>query len=461
MFSWEYHLFQMDFGNCNRRSVFRSTLQSHRGDYRSDLVRSCKDSLDYVQRLGLLYSLPVHSGCVNTVHWNRSGEYLISGSDDQFISITNPHNQKILFKYKSGHRANIFSARFMPQSNDQAIVSCSGDGIVLHTELLAPYVRKNKGKFSNCPSRGVDDANMSNTYERITEKEANIGCFNCHKTGTTYEVLTVPSESKSFMSCGEDGTVRWFDLRQISSCHKTCCKDNILIFSPSAVNAIDLAPINNHYLAVGSSDAVVRVYDRRYLSVIDFRDNSVPTTERHTRPLKTYPIPLTTKKQYRITCVRYSPEESELLVSYSSEYLYLFNTKHNGIEINDQHQESSEEEQQKDCSNNNAMTSDFIPEIVTRRLRLRGDWSDTGPDARPENESTSGRVESGQFRPQLQANIMSRMTEVISRMLNDPRTRLGLSSHIQDNQNRAAQSQTSRRYHAYEGTGFEGTQQHL
>lgn len=63
-----------------------------------------------------------------------------------------------------------------------------------------------------------------------------------------------------------------------------------------------------------------------------------------------------------------------------------------------------------------------------RRLRLRGDWSDTGPEARPEREMAQ-RVTVGQARPQLQATIMHRMTEVISRMLADPRTRIGLSSH--------------------------------
>lgn len=63
-----------------------------------------------------------------------------------------------------------------------------------------------------------------------------------------------------------------------------------------------------------------------------------------------------------------------------------------------------------------------------RRLRLRGDWSDTGPDARPERE-TSRLNTLGQARPQLQATIMHRMTEVLSRMLADPRTRIGLNSH--------------------------------
>lgn len=63
-----------------------------------------------------------------------------------------------------------------------------------------------------------------------------------------------------------------------------------------------------------------------------------------------------------------------------------------------------------------------------RRLRLRGDWSDTGPEARPEREAA--RLNTlGQARPQLQATIMHRMTEVLSRMLADPRTRIGLNSH--------------------------------
>lgn len=34
---------------------------------------------------------------------------------------------------RSGHRANIFSAKFMPHTNDQEIISCSGDGIIYYT----------------------------------------------------------------------------------------------------------------------------------------------------------------------------------------------------------------------------------------------------------------------------------------------------------------------------------------
>ena len=36
--------------------------------------------------------------------------------------------------------------------------------------------------------------------------------FTCHPSHT-YELLTVAGDPNSFLSCGEDGTVRWFDLR--------------------------------------------------------------------------------------------------------------------------------------------------------------------------------------------------------------------------------------------------------
>lgn len=154
------------------------------------LFRKNLDSLSYVQSLDLYKRLKVHKGCVNTVSWNDKGQYLLSGSDDQTIVVTNPFNGKILVQYNTAHRANIFSAKFLPLSNDRGIVSCSGDGIVLYTELTTAasvkYSQKSSG--SNSPHRHGSDAN-----------DANLNYFNCHSSGTTYEVLTVPTEPNSFM----------------------------------------------------------------------------------------------------------------------------------------------------------------------------------------------------------------------------------------------------------------------
>ena len=46
----------------------------------------------------------------------------------------------------------------------------------------------------------------------------------CHN-GTTYELLTVNGDPNTFLSCGEDGTVRWFDLRIRDKCNKGECKE--------------------------------------------------------------------------------------------------------------------------------------------------------------------------------------------------------------------------------------------
>ena len=40
-----------------------------------------------------------------------------------------------------------------------------------------------------------------------------------------FQLVVVPNEARTFLTCGEDGTVRWFDLRIKTSCNKERCKD--------------------------------------------------------------------------------------------------------------------------------------------------------------------------------------------------------------------------------------------
>lgn len=153
-----------------------------------------------VQRLDLEKQLNVHKGCVNTICWNDTGTLILSGSDDQKLLITDPFTGKILVKYITIHRSNIFSAKFLPNSNDRGIVSCSGDGAVLYTNLDEVQLRL----------ESPESMTMIGGRQRMGDGSDtnNLNYFTCHNTGTTYEVLTVPTEGNSFMSCGEDGTVR-------------------------------------------------------------------------------------------------------------------------------------------------------------------------------------------------------------------------------------------------------------
>ncbi|XP_029314984.1 DDB1- and CUL4-associated factor 6 isoform X4 [Cottoperca gobio] len=315
---------------------------------------------EFVQRLKLEGTLNVHDGCVNTISWNDTGEYLLSGSDDTFLVISNPYNKKVKKSIRSGHRANIFSAKFMPHTNDQEIISCSGDGIIYYTN---------------------------------TEKspEHNRQCqFTCHY-GTAYEIMTVPNDPYTFLSCGEDGTVRWFDLRTKTSCTKEDCKDDILINCRRAATSISISPLVPYYLAVGCSDSSVRIYDRRMLGTRATGNYM----GRGTTGMCVRFVPAhLSNKSCRVTSLCYSEDGQEVLVSYSSDYIYLFDPKDDQArELKGPSQERREE----------------LRQPPVKRLRLRGDWSDTGPRARPESE----RERDGEQSPNV--SLMQRMSDMLSR----------------------------------------------
>lgn len=316
----------------------------------------------FTQRLKLDKELDVHKGCVNSIVWNETGDKILSGSDDQKLVITNPFTSKVLVKYTTVHRSNIFSAKFLPQS-DNRIVSCSGNGSVLYTDLESvPLVK----------SESESEILTGGSY-RASNEQANY--FNCH-TGTAYEVITIPCEPNSFLSCGEDGTVRFFDLRILSKCHRQQCRENILVYSPTSVSALSISPISHNYLAVGCSD-FIRIFDRRFMKLVEFpltesSSHSPSATlnsfgaEYYSKAVKLFKIPSEEKRSYRVTSLVYSPNEHELLVSFSSEYLYLFDMRYSGV-MEDGTEANKKGRRRKRES----------PKVL-RKLRLRGDWSDTG-----------------------------------------------------------------------------------
>ncbi|XP_046285937.1 DDB1- and CUL4-associated factor 6 isoform X5 [Marmota monax] len=316
---------------------------------------------EFIQRLKLEATLNVHDGCVNTICWNDTGEYILSGSDDTKLVISNPYGRKVLTTIRSGHRANIFSAKFLPCTNDKQIVSCSGDGVIFYTNV-------------------EQDA------------ETNRQCqFTCHY-GTTYEIMTVPNDPYTFLSCGEDGTVRWFDTRIKTSCTKEDCKDDILINCRRAATSVAICPPVPYYLAVGCSDSSVRIYDRRMLGTRATGNYA----GRGTTGMVARFIPShLNNKSCRVTSLCYSEDGQEILVSYSSDYIYLFDPKDDTArELKTPSAEERREE---------------LRQPPVKRLRLRGDWSDTGPRARPESE----RERDGEQSPNV--SLMQRMSDMLSR----------------------------------------------
>nr|XP_033796931.1 DDB1- and CUL4-associated factor 6 isoform X2 [Geotrypetes seraphini] len=316
---------------------------------------------EFIQRLKLEATLSVHDGCVNSICWNDTGEYILSGSDDTNLIISNPYNRKVLTSIRSGHRANIFSAKFLPLTNDKQIVSCSGDGVIFFTNI-----------------------------ER--DAETNRQCqFTCHY-GTAYEIMTVPNDPYTFLSCGEDGTVRWFDTRMKTNCIKEDCRDDILINCRRAATSVAICPTIPYYLAVGCSDSSVRIYDRRMLGT---RATGNYAGRGTTGMCVRFVPPHLTNKSCRVTSLCYSEDGQEVLVSYSSDYIYLFNP-----------QDDQARELKQPSADGKA---EELRQPPVKRLRLRGDWSDTGPRARPESE----RERDGEQSPNV--SLMQRMSDMLSR----------------------------------------------
>lgn len=68
----------------------------------------------------------------------------------------------------------------------------------------------------------------------IEKQEETHDCkFTCH-VSTCYDIVTLPDDPHTFLTCGEDGTVRWFDLRAKVQCTTRNCQE-VGLFSFSLI----------------------------------------------------------------------------------------------------------------------------------------------------------------------------------------------------------------------------------
>ncbi|CAF2987999.1 unnamed protein product [Rotaria socialis] len=391
-------------------------LLSHRR-----LLVKLKNSSSITRRLNIDYSLNVHRGCVNTIGWNELGTTILSGSDDQHLIVTDPFTRKVLTKIHSGHRGNIFSAKFLPETNDRQVISCSGDGVIFHTN-----------------------------FDRPTSTRSVEGCFTCHGSTTAYEVRVIPRTPNIFLSCADDCTIRLYDLRTKSNCMKDDCNDDILIKSNWGITSMDINPINPNEIVCACADSSVRLYDHRKLSTqISSTTSSSCRYESSMNGLISYFILSGRQEQRRsrVTSVVFNQHGTEILASYSSESVFLLDPK-----------QSISQEQIKECLiehrnkkltklsiNEKKPTSDKISNDENKtshikRLRLRGDWSDTGPDARPSTEeeptesiinpSESSNEQQSSTTPghHLQNFFMRRMSDILTQLVTRTTSETGETS---------------------------------
>lgn len=251
--------------------------------YHSDLFRlRASGSLHMVERLELMYKMKHHDGCVNSLHFNCSGTRLASGSDDLNIVIWDWTISEPVLIYDSGHRSNVFQAKFIPYSGDCHIVTCARDGQVRLGELSSTGVCKNTRRLAQ--HRGP-----------------------AHKLALQYDT------PHSFLSVGEDALVYEIDLRESKPEKLLTCRDDQHKIALYTVYSNPGKPVE---FAIGGRDQRIWIYDKRKIPENGCLKTFCPD---HLVNSETKP---------NVTCLVYNYNGSEILATYNDEHIYTFDSQH-------------------------------------------------------------------------------------------------------------------------------------
>lgn len=181
------------------------------------------------------------------------------------------------------------------------MISCSGDGVIIFTDLNRP----------------------DTAYKNV---------FNCQDE-SVYDIATVPNDPNTFLTCGHDHTVRWYDLRVKNLCNdrpplhyrpRNRCVDDVLIKCDFPVTAIAVNSLLPWQLAIGCSDSIVRIFDRRMLSTKSLSGSMMSNDHIDSSILAKFTYNGMSDAN-RITSLCYSRNCQQILASYSNDNLYLFN----------------------------------------------------------------------------------------------------------------------------------------
>ncbi|KAK3237534.1 hypothetical protein CYMTET_52399 [Cymbomonas tetramitiformis] len=282
----------------SNENIFDALTKRSAGDLGSPqrFRRTAGSCPGLLRRMTLQKELEGHRGCVNTVSFISSGDVLVSGSDDQQVMLWDWKTGERQLTYHSGHSGNVFQARLLPESGN-VMVTLGADGRV---------------RVGHLPQGGAAPETREIGKHR--------GC--AHKLGI------MENSPNVFLSCGEDGHICQYDLRQ-----ETPFTSMLVARDANScrigLNAISCNPCNSWQVAACGADPHVLVYDIRSLATppsdrgIVEQDRGEPSV----KPVR-WIIPDAIKNNnghmhMHMSSVVYS-QNGEILGSYNREKVYLF-----------------------------------------------------------------------------------------------------------------------------------------
>uniref|UniRef100_A0A914H495 UFSP1/2/DUB catalytic domain-containing protein n=1 Tax=Globodera rostochiensis TaxID=31243 RepID=A0A914H495_GLORO len=216
---------------------------------------------ELVNSLTHTYTLNGHVGCVNSISWNVAGT---------------------LLRLNTSHTNNIFSVLFIPHARDRLIVSASGDAQVLLHDL------------EQQPSAGG-----GGEHRHIQRWECG---------GRVKKLGTCAAEPRLFWSTSEDGVLRQYDLRD----NRTV--DLLNMGEQYQLKSLASNEARPEMIAVGVSEAMVPVYDRRNMNEPVIR----------LLPANLY---LGSEGRFLATHLAFNKKGDELIVNISSDNIYIFDVR--------------------------------------------------------------------------------------------------------------------------------------
>ncbi|KAJ5934042.1 hypothetical protein N7466_003589 [Penicillium verhagenii] len=268
-------------------------------------VRDIYGSKEWVGDLDIVNQLGGHTGCVNALSWSRSGRLLASGSDDQHLNIYSyqPESSDAPFALnttvRTGHKANIFSVKFMPHSNDRTLVTCAGDSQVRVFDIEYSSSNGNVAATSAFAA-SARSRRFNNFFEGaryLSEGNTNARVYRSH--ADRVKRIVVESSPYLFLTCSEDGEVRQWDLRQPASTYPPPNGgQGFMAYRPGQehddsnvppplisykkfnldLNTISCSPSQPHYIALGGAHMHCFLHDRRMLGRDMMAERGTPSS---------------------------------------------------------------------------------------------------------------------------------------------------------------------------------------
>ncbi|XP_050076341.1 DDB1- and CUL4-associated factor 6-like [Anopheles maculipalpis] len=271
------------------RNIFKDVVNGSRVQpLRQQMEKNLKDAC--IGRLKPWKSCQIDTDDTSSLTWSPNGQFLLSASNDRKISLCNPFNES-LKRIKTPHASQVTCARFMSHSDNLVVSGSRRDGLMCYDFSVAQGKTIIIPIFRNCTT---------------------------HRTN---QIIPIPSEAKSFISCHSDRTVRFFDIRCHYNEQMNECKDNILLRMKCIPTAMSLSPISERYIAVGDSNGYVCIYDRRN-----------PGSNFAAPPMKIFSYPMMTTEHPAVTSVAYDDSEQNILCNFYVDSLYLFDVaNHSGL----------------------------------------------------------------------------------------------------------------------------------